>query len=195
MKSNDPKYMMCWLANKYCSDDISLIENYAEMMADATQKWVCHHRRETDENKSRSSLIEEGRYYNVPACELIFLTNSDHVSLHNKGVPKSEEHKQHVSEALNRPDVKKRRSEAMKAVLNRPDVKKRRKDALNRPDVKKRIIQKHMKPVDQYSPDGKFLKTWPSAKQVQQDLGIRSICDCCKGKRKSAGKFVWKYHA
>ena len=117
------------------------------MIADNTQKWVCHHRRETDENKSRSSLLAEGLYFGVPACELIFLTASDHVLLHKKGVPLSAEHKQHVSEAMkgvplsdehkqhlseamNRPDVKTRRSEALKAALNRPDVKKRQSEAM-----------------------------------------------------------------
>ena len=196
MKSNDPKYVICKNAKKYCSEDISLIENYAEMMADNTQTWCCHHRREIDENKSRSSLIKEGRYFGVPACELIFLTASDHKSLHKKGVSLSDEAKQHISEAMkvamNRPDTKKRLKDAM----NRPDVKKRRRETMNRPDVKKRLIQKLSKQVDQYSLDDKFLKTWPSAKQAQKELGIfhSNICRCCKGKRPSAGNFIWKYH-
>ena len=83
----------------------------------------------------------------MPARELIFLTVSDHVSLHNKAAPKSETHKQHLSEVMNRSNVKQHISEATKAALNRPDVKKRHKDAIkaamNRPNVKKRQSEAH----------------------------------------------------
>lgn len=168
-------------AKRYCAEDISKIENFDQMIADTTQRWDCHHRREMDENKSSDQLIEEGRYYNVPAAELIFLTVSDHTSLHMKGVhtgvPLSDEHKQHIKAVMNRPDVKKKHIEAIKAAMNRPDVK-----------------QKISKKVDQFTLDGEFVQTWPSVRQAGKELGICHICSCCKGKRKSAGGFVWKYH-
>ena len=68
---------------KFCKDDISLIENYDKAIADDTQTWQCHHRRETI--FSRKDLIEIGEYYNRPACELIFLTKSEHNRLHKSG--------------------------------------------------------------------------------------------------------------
>lgn len=37
----------------YCSGDITEIENYTEAIADKTQTWECHHRKE---------LTEEGGY-------------------------------------------------------------------------------------------------------------------------------------
>lgn len=70
--------------NKYCKDIPILIENYEQAINDETQTWHCHHRLETDENKTGQQLIAEGRYYNVPASELIFLTPSEHTSLHAK---------------------------------------------------------------------------------------------------------------
>ena len=70
-------------ATKYCKNDISLIENYDKAVADKTQIWHCHHRRETI--FSRKDLIEIGEYYNRPACELIFLTSLDHNRLHKSG--------------------------------------------------------------------------------------------------------------
>lgn len=89
----------------YCRDDISLIENYDKAIADTTQVWHCHHRRETI--FSKSDLIEIGEYYNRPACELIFLTSLEHNRLHNIsennpmfGKHLSEEHKRKMSEAL-----------------------------------------------------------------------------------------------
>ena len=70
-------------AKAFCRDDISLIENYDKAIADDTQTWHCHHRRETI--FSKSDLIEIGEYYNRPACELIFLTKSEHIRLHKIG--------------------------------------------------------------------------------------------------------------
>lgn len=40
-----------------------------------------------------------------------------------------------------------------------------------------------------------LIKVWDSMMDVQRELGIaqQNISKCCKGKRKSAGGFVWKY--
>ena len=80
----------------YCKDDISMIENYDKAIADKTQVWHCHHRRETI--FSKSDLIEIGEYYNRPACELIFLTKSEHHRLHNLGKPSCMKGKHHSAE-------------------------------------------------------------------------------------------------
>lgn len=82
----------------YCKDDISLIENYDKAIADKTQVWDCHHRRETI--YSVKELIEIGEYYNRPACELIFLTHSDHTILHHLDKHRSAETCKKISDAL-----------------------------------------------------------------------------------------------
>ena len=84
-------------AIKYCKNDISLIENYDKAIADNSRVWHCHHRRETI--FSRKDLIEIGEYYNRPACELIFLTKSEHMKLHNLGKSLSEETRKKLSES------------------------------------------------------------------------------------------------
>lgn len=68
-----------------------LIENYEQAIADKTQIWVCHHRDEIRvlpsgmiAIRSKKELIEDGRYFNCPPNELIFLTTSDHTKLHSK---------------------------------------------------------------------------------------------------------------
>ena len=86
-------------AKKYCCDDISLIENYDKAINDKTQLWDCHHRLEIDENKTVEQLKEEGKYYNRPADELIFLTHGEHTKLHAIGKTYSEETKQKLSKA------------------------------------------------------------------------------------------------
>lgn len=68
---------------KFCSEDISLIENYEEAII-SNETYDCHHRRE-DLGFSAIELIELGLYFNRPAKELIFLTKAQHCSLHHKG--------------------------------------------------------------------------------------------------------------
>ena len=84
-------------AKAYCRDDISLIENYDKAVSDTTQVWDCHHRRETI--YSVKELIEIGEYYNRPACELIFLTPTDHRRLHKLGKHLSEETRKKLRES------------------------------------------------------------------------------------------------
>ena len=69
-------------AYAYCKEDISKIENYDKAIADTTQTWVCHHRTEIWWNCTAQDLIDNQCYYNRKACELIFLTNSEHARLH-----------------------------------------------------------------------------------------------------------------
>lgn len=64
------------LARRYCSEDLSLIENYQEAISDKTQTWDIHHRRETDEGLSTRELMKRREYFQRPAGELIFLTKS-----------------------------------------------------------------------------------------------------------------------
>lgn len=84
---------------KFCSDDITQIENYEQAINDTTNIWDCHHRLETNLNLSRQELIDRDLYYNRPACELIFLTHAEHTSLHMLGKSMSEEHRRKISEA------------------------------------------------------------------------------------------------
>ena len=88
--------MICeYTIKKYCRDDYTKIENYDKAMTDNTQTWVIHHRFEThdilgnkcpiDRRLSIQELKELNMYYNRPAEELIFMTQSEHMSLHSKG--------------------------------------------------------------------------------------------------------------
>ncbi len=55
----------------------------------------------------------------------------------------------------------------------------------------------HSKAVDMYSLDGKILLTFPSAAEARRQTGIDAahIRSCCKGKQKTSGGFMWKYHS
>lgn len=77
-----------YCAKRFCSEDISLIENYQEAIADQTKMWDTHHRRECDsEGKTlftKKQLIDMNLYYNRPASELIFVTRSMHNKIHRE---------------------------------------------------------------------------------------------------------------
>lgn len=99
------------MRNKYfCSEDISLIENYEKALADNFKGWVIHHRLEThnfDGTKrkrdlSREDLMALDMYLYRPADELIFMRTADHTYLHNKDKHPSEEQKRKMSEAAKR---------------------------------------------------------------------------------------------
>lgn len=53
-----------------------------------------------------------------------------------------------------------------------------------------------MKKIDQYDINGNFIKTWESISNIEKDLGILGthISRVCKGKRKTTGGYIFKYH-
>lgn len=110
---------------KYYCKDYENIENYEKAAADDFKGWHCHHRREAE--LSRKELIALGMYYNRPADELIFLTASEHRTLHNKGHKHSEEAKKKMSEAAkNRPEeIKMKTREAFKGHKHSEEAKKK----------------------------------------------------------------------
>lgn len=61
---------------------------------------------------------------------------------------------------------------------------------------KKTGVLHHMaKAVYQFSKGGEFIKGWPYMNKAAEELGIckTSISACCRGKRPSAGGYVWSY--
>ena len=51
------------------------------------------------------------------------------------------------------------------------------------------------KSVIQYSKDGIFIAEYPSVREAERQTGCNNshICDCCMGKLKSTGGYIWKY--
>lgn len=89
-------------ARRYCSEDISLIENYSEAVADK-ETWDIHHRLEVQGQFTNSvKLLKRcGMYYHQPASMLIFLKHGEHRRLHALG-NKSRLGKRHTAEARKR---------------------------------------------------------------------------------------------
>ena len=160
-----------YYAKRYCSEDISLIENFYQAIADENKMWDIHHRRECDSEGrtlfTKKQLIENGLYFKRPASELIFVTRSMHWKLHRE---------------------KMRNSGKIGAKLG---GKIGGKIGGKSPSK----IEKQSIPIIQLTKSGEFIKEWPSAREADRQLGIHQqhICQCCKGRYKSAGGFVWRY--
>jgi group I intron endonuclease len=52
------------------------------------------------------------------------------------------------------------------------------------------IKRSAMKPVDQYTLDGVFVKAWESVRAT----GVNGVRQCCNGWMRSSGGFTWKWH-
>lgn len=80
------------IQSKYVlNGNIELIENYEKAEADNFKGWDIHHRDEIrllpsgmTVIRTKEELIENGRYYNCPPNELIFMKRSEHLSMHHK---------------------------------------------------------------------------------------------------------------
>ena len=58
-----------------------------------------------------------------------------------------------------------------------------------------RVAKAFSKKVLQFDITGNLIKEWPSASEVERQIGVYSthICDCCNGKRKTACGYKWQY--
>ena len=45
----------------------------------------------------------------------------------------------------------------------------------------------------QFSKEGEFIAEYPSIMEAERTTGCNHICECCKGKRKSCGGYIWRY--
>ena len=160
-------------AKGYCSEDIALIENYQQAIADQTRMWDIHHRRESDSEGrtlfTKKQLIEMNLYFKRPASELIFVTKSMHRKLHREMLEKCGKICGKIWGKI------------------RGKILGKKYGAINGKKCSKLILQ--------FTKSGEFIKEWPSAHEADRHLGIArsSIGKCCKGRSKSAGGFVWRY--
>lgn len=61
---------------------------------------------------------------------------------------------------------------------------------------KKPYRDKLGKKIDQYDINGTFIKTWNSISSIEEELNIKGthISRVCRGKRKTTGGYIFKYH-
>lgn len=54
-------------------------------------------------------------------------------------------------------------------------------------------ISPQCKEVNQYTLEGILINTFPSLKIAMQETGISQIAACCRGERRTAGGYQWRY--
>ena len=158
LKKNGEPYSEC-----YCRRP-ELIENYDLAIADTTQMWEVHHRRE--ELYSQEELKERGEYFDVPPEELIFLTQSEHSKVDSACKRQSKAHK-----------GKKRgpHSEETKRKIGKAHK--------NRKDLSKKVLCVET---------GEIFESTMEA-QRKTGIDRANISNVCNGRQKTSGGYHWKY--
>ena len=123
-------------SKRFCKEP-EKIENYEKAKADNFKGWRCHHRLETHTSDGERRAVDItpaelqalGMYWYRPASELIFLTISEHSSLHKP----SEETRKKIGEAHkgkhHSAESKKKMSDAKKGKHLSEEIKKKLSEA------------------------------------------------------------------
>ena len=59
--------------------------------------------------------------------------------------------------------------------------------------LQKRYPDSVHKAVLQFSQEGDYIREWPSAYSAERALHIYGIGEVCKGNKKTAGGYMWRY--
>lgn len=62
-------------------------------------------------------------------------------------------------------------------------------------ETRQKIAECRNRPVDMIDKEGNHLRSFPSIKSAAEETGINkaAISNCCRGKTKTSGGFIWKY--
>ena len=105
----------------------------------------------------------------------------------NTGKHFSEEHKKKISESK----TGKHFSEEHKKKISESKTGKHLSE-----EHKKKISESMgVNGILQFSKDGELIAEYSSINEAERHTGCNqgNICKCCKGKRKSAGRYIWRY--
>lgn len=136
----------------------------------------------SDETKQKISIAKTGKKYTITKIKK---------SLKSKSSPNNFKETQI---GKNHPNYGKARPIEVRQKISKSSLgKKMSLEARNKMSASK--LNTNLKPIIQYSLDGIFIKEWESIKSASTELKINKshISNCCSGRRKSSGGFMWKY--
>lgn len=149
---------------------------------EVTDKIAEKNRHPSSETLRRMSIASTGRKHSPEAIEKIRKSNT--------GKKRTDEARRKMSIA------KQNMSEETRRKIS--EAGKGRKPSQKCIDLaRERFIgnKYRAKPVIQYDLNGKFIRNWGCAKDVEEEMGIHhgNISKCCNGNMKSAGGYQWRY--
>ena len=174
-QKNGKNYIGCsvcdrWLTLSNFVEDVPKIDGYDR------EKFL-NGELELDKDKKNNT---NNKSYTMKYCT--WLSKPENISLTNKGKHHLDEHKQKISEAMKG----KHHSEETKQKMSENNGMKGKFGSDN--PSSKQVAQYDKRTLE-------LIKIWGGIREVERELGINkgSISQCCKGNRKSAGGFIWKY--
>ena len=109
------------------------------------------------------------------------------ISLSGKGIKRTQEFKDNVSK------FHKGRTSPTKGLKFSEETKIKISNGVKNSYTPEKYKSKYNKPINQFTKDNIFIKSWNSSWDAIICTKISHINDCCNGKRKTAGGFIWKY--
>lgn len=149
---------------------------------EVTDKIAEKNRHPSPETLRRMSIASTGRKHSPEVIEKIRKSNT--------GKKRTEEARRKMSIAKQNISEETRRK-ISEAGRGRPCSQKCRDSSRERFKGNKY----RAKPIIQYDLNGKFIRNWGCAKDVEKEMGIHhsNIGKCCNGNMKSAGGYQWRY--
>lgn len=133
---------------------------------------------------------KDGNKLNNSVDNLQWVTREEHAAIHSDKSSRiyifTEETRRKMSESamgkVISPETRKKISEANKGRRQTDEHKRKRAEA-------KKV------PIYQFDKNNNLIKEWRSAIDAENGCGVsrNHICSVCKGKRKTAGGFIWRY--
>ena len=171
--THNKKYLrICFCVD--CEPEYKLFHNVvAQSFPEICGEWfegcIVHHK-------------DHNTFNNTPE-NLIVMSYEAHIELHN-----TEERNKQISESL-------------KNYYSNPDNLEKFIDRMNNPEIRQKMANtqrndpKRSKGVLQFSMDGEFITEFPSIAEAARKKGLNrgNISNCCNGRDKSAGGFIWKF--
>jgi hypothetical protein len=149
-------------------------------------------KREIELQKQYGYPVDKKEYWKVK--RMIKHRKIDYLVVRTKGVANTD-YKAMVSKRDYKASAAKVDWKANRAKINHELSRKKAIHHSNYINTRGKGLEKLKKPINQYDLQGNFIKKWDSATDIANNWNVSSssISQCCKGKLKTAHKFIWKY--
>lgn len=156
----------------------------------------------SQEHKNKLSIAHTGKKLSVEHIQKISKANKGkkhsektkkYLSMIKKGKPsklKGTKKPQHIIDKIRNKNLGKKRTEEVKQQMRIRMTGKKMSES-----NKIKILNAKRRPVEMYSKDNILLKTYIDIKTagVENNIHRGSITEVCKGNRKTAGGYIWRY--